>query len=94
MELSSLKTLEYLACGLPTYSTRVPGQDLIEEHGLGMLVPFEKVVTEFGKFLDNLPVYRTNLERYRASTGKQHSWDRAALETHEFLMSVLGAEDA
>ncbi len=87
MELSSLKTLEYLASGLPIFSTRVPGQEFIEKAGIGMLSTMESIETRFSEFLLELPALKQRVDEYRKGAGKGYSWDRAAVETRDFLQA-------
>ena len=87
MELSSLKTLEYLACGLPIFSTRVPGQEFIEENQIGVLCRLDEVEAAFSEFLGDLPRYRKSVDDYRSTQGQQFSWDRTSRETRDFINS-------
>lgn len=88
MELSSLKTLEYLATGLPVFSTRVPGQEFIESEGIGILTDENEIDLKFGQFLEALEPLKENVDIYRKKDGRKYSWDRAARETLEFIDSL------
>jgi glycosyltransferase involved in cell wall biosynthesis len=93
VELSSLKVREYLACGLPVFSTDVPGQEFIREHEIGRLCRRDTMIAEFGEFLVKLAVYKANVERYRRGAGRSHSWEEAARITERAIREAAG-EDA
>ncbi|MFO1496838.1 MAG: glycosyltransferase [Verrucomicrobiota bacterium] len=88
--LSSLKTLEYAASGLPIFSTRAKGQEFIEANGYGYLVAEEEDVTSaFKIFLAKLSEYKANLLRDQERIRYEGSWDRAANETLKALRPLL-----
>lgn len=86
VELSSLKTLEYVAAGLPIFSTDVPGQEFIEAYGIGYLARQEEAVDQaFSRFLDNLGRYAVNCAEIRQRIRGEVSWRRVAMETGNLI---------
>lgn len=92
MKLSSLKTLEYMASGLALFSTRVPGQEFIEENKIGMLTDFnsdEDLTNDFQKFLNDISEYKKNVDLYRRNDGRLKSWETTARQTEAFLQTCF-----
>jgi glycosyltransferase involved in cell wall biosynthesis len=85
VHLSSLKTLEYLASGLPVFTTMVPGQEFVAELGCGVLSREECLVDDFREFLHRLPSYRRRAQAARAVMRRDHSWESVAEKTIEFI---------
>ncbi len=91
VEVSSLKTLEYVACGLPIFSSAIPGQSFIADNGIGVLTPEtagEVCNEHFRTFIADLPQLRARALEYRAGAGRELSWERTARETASFLESL------
>ncbi len=88
MKLSSLKTLEYMASGLPIFTTNVPGQEFISENEIGKTIEIENMQIEFKYFMENLELYRDNLESYRKIKGLFCSWEECARKTEQFFKNA------
>jgi glycosyltransferase involved in cell wall biosynthesis len=82
--MSSLKTREYVAAGLPVFSTKVQGQEFIESRGFGLLSD-EQLKEDLQRFLDRYPEYRANLKAARPQLVAEFSWSAAAAKTIEAL---------
>ena len=65
VELSSMKLLEYMACGPPVFSTDVAGQELIRENQIGQFGRRETMSSEFGLFLKQLEGYKRYVDLHR-----------------------------
>jgi glycosyltransferase involved in cell wall biosynthesis len=89
VELSSLKTLEYLASGLPVFTTNVPGQEFIAELGVGFLTTEEHMFEDFGKFLDELPELRMRALNVRPEIRCHYSWNYVAEQTVELILTIM-----
>lgn len=88
MKLSSLKTLEYMAAGLPIFATRVPGQEFIEECHIGLLTDFtsdEELIADFRKFMEKFNELKKTSSQYRMNAGRGHSWKTTAKHTYHFI---------
>ena len=85
VETSSLKTLEYIASGLPVFSTDIPGQTFIKKHQLGILCQESDVVDSFQIFLLQLELFKRNVVLYKKENQAQLSWERVAVETEMFI---------
>ena len=85
MKLSSLKTLEYVASGLPVFTTRVPGQEFIEEKEIGICTEINKANDNFILFLEKLPMYKSNVNTFRIKNRNELSWERVALHTEKLI---------
>ncbi len=81
VELSSLKTLEYLASALPVFSTNVHGQQFIAELGCGSLTEAETIQEDFATFVASLPRLRATALSMRAEIRRRFSWEHVAMET-------------
>ncbi len=88
MKLSSLKTLEYMASGLPIYTTNVPGQEYIENNNIGMNVPLEKMIELFQDFIDKIDFFKQNVAEYRVSVTNKVSWLSVAKGTRNTLFDI------
>lgn len=85
VELSSIKTLEYLASRLPVFSTEVPGQELIKNRGYGYLVSEgESLIKGFDHFLSRYSEYLVAL-RNSDDLETTIGWRRTAMETKEIM---------
>lgn len=93
VQLSSLKTLEYLASGLPVFTTKVPGQEFVAELGCGVLSPDETLVEDFREFLGRLGDYRAAALRHRATIRRKHSWEQVAENTITFIRRLVRPAD-
>ncbi len=89
VEVSSLKSLEYMAAGLPIFSTDVPGQEFIREHNIGVLSPISRLEEGFTGFLQRLQQLKANVDRYRSTHKRQYSWQGAARETEQVILHVI-----
>ncbi len=87
---SSLKTREYIASGLPVFTTRVPGQENVEVEKLGVRTDFENLEQSFSFFLENIKDYTKNVLVYRKSMEKNMSWNVCAVKTKEFIDYCFG----
>lgn len=81
MVLSSLKTLEYLACGLPVFTTAVPGQEFIADNEIGVTTNFETLDEDFRCFLGKIDYYKEKVEQFRKNEGRKFSWTETARKT-------------
>jgi len=88
VELSSLKTLEYMAAGLAIFTTDVPGQEFIAQNRIGKTVHFNNLEDEFRDFLCNIELYKKNAENYRQTQGKKFGWNETARLTIEIMNSL------
>ena len=86
VELSSLKTLEYIASGLPIYTTNVPGQEFIMKNGVGFCCDEGDELAAFSNFIENLSSYKSRLVKYRLENKNQLLWAGAAAETKSFIL--------
>ena len=85
VELSSLKTLEYLASALPVFSTNVHGQRFIAELGCGSLTDAETIQEDFATFIASLPRLRAAALSMRTEIRRRFSWEHVAMETVELI---------
>lgn len=91
VQVSSLKTLEYVASGLPTFSTSVPGQEFLAEKGIGVLTPEAfgtRTQEDFRLFISSLGRLSDAVDRFRVEFRGQASWERAADQTCLFISHV------
>jgi len=84
MKLSSLKTLEYVASGLPIFSTNVPGQEFIFENNIGCEAT-ENIEDDFQYMIDNYKSYKEQIEYFRIKFKYQISWEGVAKKTNLFI---------
>ena len=90
VELSSLKTLEYVAAGLPVFSTNVNGQDFIVKMGFGMLINSNDDLNLcFKQFIKRIKEYKNNYVQSRNKMKTELSWSRVASETTELVISDI-----
>ena len=87
VKLSSLKTMEYIASGLPVFSTNVPGQEFIAQRGYGVTAN-EFSFKQFEAFILALPKYRKIIASDLQKIKNEWSWKRAARETVEALEQI------
>lgn len=80
MSMSSLKTREYLAAGLPVLSTRVLGQEFIDQRGWGLLASGD-LAAETDRFVASYTLYRRNLAAASDEIFRTYSWAAAAAKT-------------
>jgi len=92
MKLSSLKTLEYIAAGLPVFSTNVPGQEFLFENNIGSeaVEPFEK---SFENFINHFPFLKENVLNYREKLRNSKSWKKVAEKTFQIIVKEYDLED-
>jgi glycosyltransferase involved in cell wall biosynthesis len=94
VEVSSLKTREYLACGLPIFTTDIPGQEFVDRLGVGMLLPRDQDVgAAFAEFLRALPEYYRAYERLGARLKEEIGWAHTAKETLRSIAALNPAAD-
>lgn len=86
--VSSLKTREYIASGLPVFSTRVPGQEFIEEKGYGLLSK-GSAVDDFSRFLDQRKKFEENLRQNKLQIFRLFSWTAVSKKTATFLSELV-----
>jgi glycosyltransferase involved in cell wall biosynthesis len=89
MVISSLKTLEYMACGLPIFSTEVPGQEFIANEKIGMLCNFDNIKEKFDEFINSIDELTFNCNKYRQTIGDEFTWNRVARQTNEFIKLII-----
>jgi len=89
--VSSLKTREYIASGLPVFSTKVPGQEFIGENGYGVLCE-EPTPELFLAFLQHKNRFQENLIRDRNLLREKFSWSATAKKTVQFLQTKIDEE--
>ena len=87
--MSSLKTLEYIATGLPVFTTNVLGQEFISENKIGVNIKIENVNQEFQKFINNIKEYKINVDKFRKENINTLSWMRVAIETEKFIDELI-----
>ncbi|MEA3053663.1 MAG: hypothetical protein QOG72_2566 [Sphingomonadales bacterium] len=91
--LSSLKTREYLAAGLPIFSTRVQGQEFIEEEGYGLLSSGD-LERDIQTFVERHSQYRRALAAAAPDLFNRHSWASVASTTVRCLKQIVGRQPA
>lgn len=89
VQLSSLKTLEYLASSLPVFTTDVPGQEFVAQLGCGMLANIDRIEEDFLSFLQDLPKYRQKCIDTQEYIKKRYSWEHVAQVTLSFADQVI-----
>jgi glycosyltransferase involved in cell wall biosynthesis len=94
VELSSLKTLEYVASGLPVFSTNVPGQEFVAQLGCGVLASEEQLFADFQSFLGLLPVLRAKAQSAREEVRRRYSWENVADLTVQAVRNAATARAA
>ena len=77
VETSSLKTLEYIASGLPVFSTNIPGQTFIQENKLGCLCEEHDAKQVFFDFIKHLEEYKKEVSKYRIQNQINLSWEKS-----------------
>jgi glycosyltransferase involved in cell wall biosynthesis len=88
MKISSLKTLEYMASGLPIFTTDVPGQEFVRDNKIGICTTFEELDENFQTFLNKLNIFKSNLEIFRQQDKDNFSWNGVAIKTKQFIKQV------
>lgn len=83
--VSSLKTREYIASGLPVFSTKVAGQEFIAEKGYGQLCEKPSVDLFMG-FLREKGRFEENLRKDKNALREQFSWSSVAKKTIKVLL--------
>ena len=78
---SSMKIKEYLASGLPIFTTRLPGHEFIEESGIGRTIDIENLEQDFRSFLADLQTHQNHVAAFRVRERSNISWDGAARKT-------------
>lgn len=90
VEVSSLKTLEYVASGLPVFSTAVRGQDFIKRLEFGRLVePGADLEDEFERFIGDLPRYVESYTKCSDAYFESLTWHRVAVQTRSCLGQLM-----
>lgn len=85
---SSLKTREYLAAGLPVFTTRLPGQEFVEEGGYGILTS-DDLDRDLDEFIARHEEFRQRLAASSAEIFEAISWSSAAVKTVDSMRSAL-----
>jgi|694.fasta_scaffold17392_9 glycosyltransferase involved in cell wall biosynthesis len=88
MKISSLKTLEYMATGLPIFTTDIPGQEFIKDNQIGMCIDIKNIKNEFEIFISILDLFKENINHYRKVHKNDYSWDGVALKTEKFISEI------
>jgi glycosyltransferase involved in cell wall biosynthesis len=88
MKISSLKTLEYMATGLPIFTTDIPGQEFIKDNQIGMCIDIKNIKNEFEIFISKLDLFKENINHYRKVHKNDYSWDGVALKTEKFISEI------
>ncbi|TEA78619.1 glycosyltransferase [Allopusillimonas ginsengisoli] len=90
VKVSSLKTLEYVASRLPVFTTDIPGQEYIREHGYGVLVKEHTNMEDvFADFIANLDHYASNYTQSTDDMYGSFGWKRTARETAAALQKLV-----
>lgn len=92
ISMSSLKTREFIAAGLPIFSTKVSGQEFIEECGYGLLTSGD-VEADLQTFVERHGEYKRNLLADSASLFERYSWASVAAKTAASIRSILKIQD-
>jgi glycosyltransferase involved in cell wall biosynthesis len=86
-----ITNIEAAACGTPTIASHSPGLiDSVEHGSTGFLVPHgdvDALATRIQEVIGNTTL-REQLGQQAVAFAQRFTWDRAALETEEFLMSM------
>lgn len=93
VQVSSLKTMEYLASGLPIFSTRINGQEFIEEDGIGHLAVEDTLYDDFKEFEKRYVEYKIKLLNSRDNYIDKMSWKRCAVSTLNIINSFFKKEN-
>ncbi|MBD3335219.1 MAG: glycosyltransferase [Candidatus Eisenbacteria bacterium] len=93
---SPLKIFDYLACGLPVLSTRIPGLEFIEEEGVGRLVPPDDpaaLVQAIRQMAADPLKLREMACRARRLAVDRFDWRHRARDLDSFLRKILSSQD-
>ncbi len=90
---SSLKTFEYMACGIPTVVSNFPGlAQEVEKHGVGFVVQPgspDELAKGICRALALTPAERKRIgERSRSLIVDGYSWDHSAREIHALISAI------
>lgn len=89
---SALKIYEYLSCGTPVVSSRIPNLEFIEEERVGILVPPEnpeELATAIITLLENKKLREEMGKRGREYVINTHSWEKMAEKVGRTMSRVL-----
>lgn len=91
--ISSLKLSEYMASGLPIFTTYVgKNSDWITNNEVGVCIvepTMETIKANFQSFLMNIDLYSKNMKLYREKVFKDKSWVAVAKKTHEIIENSI-----
>jgi len=90
--LSPLKIYEYMSCGKPVVSSRIPNLEFIEQNHAGLLVEPEnpkELAKAIIKLLKDEKLRRELGENGRKYVTKNHSWEAVARKVAEVCKSVV-----
>ena len=90
--LSPLKIYEYMSCGKPVVSSRIPNLEFIEQNNAGLLVESEnpkELAKAIIKLLKDERLRRELGENGRKYVTKNHSWEAVARRVAEVCKSVV-----
>jgi glycosyltransferase involved in cell wall biosynthesis len=91
VEVSSIKTLEYVASALPIFTTDIPGQSFVNEEGIGYLLSENEDINDgFRRFINNINIYSSNYLGKKDYFSRRFGWQRTAEKTAEYMWSLLG----
>jgi glycosyltransferase involved in cell wall biosynthesis len=88
-----ITNIEAAACGTPTIASDSPGlRDSVEDGRTGFLVPHGDVAAltaRMEQLLGNATL-RNQLGEHALAFAQRFTWDRAADDTEQFLLGVVG----
>jgi glycosyltransferase involved in cell wall biosynthesis len=82
---SSLKTLEYIASGLPIFTSKTKAQFFVGEDEIGFNSDPEAMIEDFQLFIAQLENYKQKVQHYRTENKKILSWERVADATAKLI---------
>jgi glycosyltransferase involved in cell wall biosynthesis len=88
-----ITNIEAAACGTPTIASDSPGlRDSVEDGRTGFLVPHGDVtaLTARMEYLLSNATLRNHLGEQALAFAQRFTWDRAADDTEQFLLGVVG----
>jgi glycosyltransferase involved in cell wall biosynthesis len=90
VEVSSIKTLEYVASELPVFTTDVPGQEFIKQEKIGYLLgESECLIKAFSDFIKDIALYKESYTGKKEKFKSQFGWRRTARETIGCIKNVF-----
>lgn len=86
--ISSLKIREYIANQLPIFSTNVPGNEIINDYGIGMVSNGDFII-DFATFSKNINIYNKSYISNMDNLKKIISWDIASRITADSIIKII-----